>query len=185
MEFKSTARVNLHTGIKDDKLEQVVARTLAAFLNADGGTLIIGVDDSGTPLGLDRDLGTMKSPDHDRFQLWLRDLLITTLGTNGAALVTVEFDTLPDSDGVPRDVCRATAQASPRPVYVRPGKNAPPELWVRTGNSSRQLAVDAGSEYVMHRWPLGADTSRPRTRRRSHEARHSRGSRKRWLTHGG
>lgn len=94
----------------------------------------------------------MKSPDHDRFQLWLRDLLITMLGGNGVALVTVKFDTLPDVDGVPRDECRATAQATPRPVYLRPGKNAPPELWVRTGNSSRQLAVDAASEYVMHRW---------------------------------
>lgn len=134
----------------------MVAKTLAAFLNADGGTLIIGVDDAGAPLGLERDLGTMKSPDHDRFQLWLRDLLITTLGTNGAALVTVEFDSLPDGDGVMRDVCRVTAAASPRPVYLRPGRNAPPELWVRTGNSSRQLPVDAASKYVMHRWPLGA-----------------------------
>lgn len=45
VEFKSTARVNLHTGAKDDKMEQVVAKTLAAFLNTDGGTLVIGVDD--------------------------------------------------------------------------------------------------------------------------------------------
>lgn len=155
VEFKSTARVNLHTGAKDDKMEQVTAKTLAAFLNADGGTLIIGVDDAGTPLGLDRDLGTMKAPDHDRFQLWLRDLLTTTLGPNAAALVAVEFEALPDGDGVARDVCRVTAAASPRPVYLRPNKNAAPELWVRTGNSSRQLAVDAASEYVMHRWPLG------------------------------
>lgn len=154
VEFKSTARVNLHTGAKDDKMEQVVAKTLAAFLNADGGTLVIGVDDAGTPLGLDRDLGTMKAPDHDRFQLWLRDLLTTTLGPNAAALVAVEFEALPDGEGVPRDVCRVTAEASPRPVYLRPNKNAAPELWVRTGNSSRQLAVDAASEYVMHRWPL-------------------------------
>lgn len=155
VEFKSTARVNLHTGAKDDKIEQVVAKTLAAFLNADGGTLIIGVDDAGTPLGLDGDLATMKAPDHDRFQLWLRDLLTTTLGPNGAALVTVEFERLPDGEGVAHDVCRVTAAASPRPVFLRPNKNAAPELWVRTGNSSRQLAVDAASEYVMHRWPLG------------------------------
>ena len=60
-----------------------------------------------------------------------------------------------DGMGVPRDVCRVTAEASPRPVYLRPNKNAAPELWVRTGNSTRQLPVDAASEYVMHRWPLG------------------------------
>ena len=29
-----------------------------------------------------------------------------------------------------------------------------PELWVRTGNSTRQLSVDEANSYVMHRWPL-------------------------------
>ena len=41
-------------------------------------------------------------------------------------------------------------------MYLRPGKNSPPEFWVRTGNSSRQLSVDQAADYIMHRWPLGA-----------------------------
>lgn len=154
VEFKSTARVNVHTGAKDDKMEQVIAKTIAAFLNADGGTLLVGVDDDGVPLGLERDLGTMKAPDHDRFELWLRDLLTTCLGPNAAALVAVDFHELPDAEGQLRAVCRVTAPASPRPVYLRANKNAAPELWVRTGNSTRQLNVDAATEYTMHRWPL-------------------------------
>ena len=60
----------------------------------------------------------------------------------------------PDGEGVPRAVCQITAEASPRPVYLKPNKNSAPELWVRTGNSTRQLAVDSATEYVMHRWPL-------------------------------
>ena len=44
VEFKSTARINLHTGAKDERMEQVVAKTVGAFLNAEGGTLLIGVD---------------------------------------------------------------------------------------------------------------------------------------------
>lgn len=159
VEFKSTARVNLHTGAKDAKMELVVAKTLTAFLNADGGTLIIGVDDAGTPLGLDRDLGTMKAPDHDRFELWLRDLLNSMVGPNAAGLVSVEFEELPDPDGVARAVCRATAVPSPRPVYLTPGRGATPELWVRSGNSTRQLPVDAAAEYVMQRWPLAPGAS--------------------------
>jgi hypothetical protein len=47
-----------------------------------------------------------------------------------------------------------TAEPSPRPVYLRSGKGAGPELWVRTGNSTRQLSVDEANSYVMHRWPL-------------------------------
>jgi len=52
VEFKSTARINLHTGAKDERMEQVVAKTVGAFLNAEGGTLLIGVDDAGQALGL-------------------------------------------------------------------------------------------------------------------------------------
>ena len=153
VEFKSTARVNLHTGKRDDRMEQVVAKTVSAFLNADGGSLVIGVDDFGKPLGLARDLATLKAPDADRFELWLRDHLTGALGQNAAALVEVDFDALETDEGEAL-ACRLTCRPSPRPVYLKPGRNASPELWVRTGNSTRQLGVDEATEYVMHRWPL-------------------------------
>lgn len=204
LEFKSTARINLRTGAKDERMEQVIAKTACGFLNADGGTVLIGVDDTGTALGLEPDFATLKSPDADRFELWLRDLLTTTMGANAANLVAIDFATVPDgtrrpdghdaesgrhvdgpdgettvpiatdtggSDGGPgmspaplgdsirhREdgvlVCRLTCGASPRPVYLRAGKGATPELWVRIGNSTRQLRVDDATDYVMHRWPL-------------------------------
>jgi hypothetical protein len=154
VEFKSTARVNLHTGAKDERMEQVIAKTACAFLNAEGGTLVIGADDAGVPLGLDADLATLKSPDIDRYELWLRDLLTTSLGQNAAAGVSVEFASLPNADGRPATVCRVTCAPSPRPVYLRSGKGSAPELWVRAGNSTRHLGVDEATEYVMHRWPL-------------------------------
>lgn len=154
VEFKSTARVNLRTGSKDERMEHVVAKTTCAFLNADGGTLLIGVDDTGTPLGLEADFGTLKSPDVDRFELWLRDLLTTSLGQNAAAGVGIEFATVPRDDGADATVCRVTCRPSPRPVYLRSGRGAAPEFWVRSGNSTRQLGVDEATDYVMHRWPL-------------------------------
>lgn len=162
VEFKSTARVNLHTGKRDDRMELVVAKTVCAFLNADGGTLVIGVDDFGKPLGLDADFATLKAPDADRFELWLRDHLTVSLGQNAAALVEVDFATLGSAEeptaesdtGSELLACRLSCRPSPRPVYLRPGRNAAPELWVRTGNSTRQLGVDEATEYVMHRWPL-------------------------------
>lgn len=154
VEFKSTARVNLHTGKKDDRMEQVIAKAVCAFLNTDGGTLLIGVDDDGAPLGLEADFATLKAPDTDRYELWLRDLLSNVLGQHAAALVGVEFTQLPGADGTPVDVCRVTVPPGPTPSYLRSHKSAAPELWARLGNSSRQLTVDAATEYVMHRWPL-------------------------------
>ena len=158
VEFKSTARINLRTGAKDERMEQIVAKTVCAFLNADGGTLVIGADDTGTPLGLDPDLATLKSPDHDRYELWLRDLLTTSLGQTAATAVNIEFPAAPTAEGETA-VCRVTCRPSPRPVYLRPGKGSAPELWVRSGNSTRQLSVDEATEYVMHRWPLNLGSS--------------------------
>ena len=33
-----------------------------------------------------------------------------------------------------------------------PGKNQPPQLWVRVGNSTRQLGVDEALSYAADRW---------------------------------
>ena len=62
VEFKSSARWNLHTGARDDKMELAIAKTVAGFLNSDGGTLLIGVDDDGRAIGLVHDFSTVKAP---------------------------------------------------------------------------------------------------------------------------
>lgn len=156
LEFKSSARWNLHTQARDDRIEQVIAKTVAGFLNADGGTLLIGIDDNGQTVGLAADFAVVKSPDPDRFELWLRDFLTQALGQNAATLPAITF-TAVEAAGADTYVCRVTCPSSPRPVYVRASKGpASTELWVRTGNSTRQLKVDEAVDYVMHRWPLGA-----------------------------
>lgn len=153
VEFKSSARWNLRTKARDEKLEQVVAKTVAGFLNADGGTLVIGVADDGTPIGLVNDFALVKAPDPDRYELWLRDFLATNLGQNAAALPGIDFTPV-TVEGVDTVVCRVACPASPRPVYLRPPRAAVAEFWVRTGNSTRMLSVDQATDYVMHRWPL-------------------------------
>jgi hypothetical protein len=55
LEFKSSLRWSYKVGIIDKKLESVILKTLAAFGNSDGGILIIGVNDDGEAIGLDRD----------------------------------------------------------------------------------------------------------------------------------
>jgi hypothetical protein len=155
LEFKSSARWNLHTRARDERIELVIAKAVSGFLNADGGTLLIGVNDDGEPVGLANDFTVVKSPDADRFELWLRDFLATTLGQPAAVQPVIDFTpvTVEQADTY---ICRVTCPASPRPVFLRPGKGgAQPELWVRIGNSTRQLKVDEAIDYVTHRWPLG------------------------------
>ena len=147
VEFKSTARCNLHTGQRDDKIEMVISKTVAALANSGGGDLLIGVDDDGKALGLDDDLKFMKQPDLDRYELWLRDHLSKTLGSTASANVEVTFPVL---DGVP--VCHLRMLGASRPVFLSPGKGQPVQMWVRVGNSTRQLGVDEALSYAADHW---------------------------------
>jgi uncharacterized membrane protein YeaQ/YmgE (transglycosylase-associated protein family) len=148
VEFKSTARTNLHTGKRDDAIELAVAKTVAGFLNAAGGALVIGVDDDGVPLGLDEDLGLMKQPDHDRYELWLNDYLESTLGKPSLAFISTGFERVSDADVVIVHVRPADA-----PVFLNePGGHRTADFYVRMGNSTRKLLTDEFARYRPSRW---------------------------------
>jgi uncharacterized membrane protein YeaQ/YmgE (transglycosylase-associated protein family) len=147
VEFKSTARYNLHSKQRDERLEQVIVKTIAALANSDGGVLLIGVSDAGEPLGLDNDLQLMKVPDLDRYELWLRDVLTTSIGVLATADVRVGFEKV---DGVDVGVVRVPPATSP--VVVSPGKGKDRALYVRSGNSTRGLQVDEALAYSAKRW---------------------------------
>lgn len=149
VEFKSSARYNVHTGDKDSRLELAIARSIAGFANTAGGTLLIGVDDAGQTLGLDRDLKLVKGGDLDRYELWLHDLLERCLGRGALHLIDVTFDEL---DG--QTVCRVDVVASETPLYLRPhvGEKQP-QFHVRTGNSTRELTVEDAVDYIIRQWP--------------------------------
>ncbi len=143
VEFKSTARRNLVTGERDPKIELVIAKTVAALANGSGGSLLIGVADDGSVLGLDADLDLMKQPDVDRYELWLRDYLSTSVGAAATTSLAVSF---PIVSG--RQICLVRVPQATRPVFVTPGKGDGPQLWVRIGNSTRQLPLDQALAYA-------------------------------------
>lgn len=148
VEFKASARFNRHTGTRDDRLELVIAKTVAGFLNADGGTLLIGVADDGSVVGVESDYTLMKQPDRDRYELWLRDLLATCLGTPAAGLVDVSFA---EVEGC--DVCKLDVPPSPAPVFLDTPKGPRhADFYVRVGNSTRQLLTDEVLEYHDRHW---------------------------------
>jgi hypothetical protein len=55
LEFKSTLRWSLAANKPGKEVEIAWLKTVAAFLNSEGGILMIGVDDRGEPTGLDAD----------------------------------------------------------------------------------------------------------------------------------
>jgi predicted HTH transcriptional regulator len=145
VEFKETARFNLRTGSPDKALESVVAKTVAGFMNAHGGTLVIGVDDSANPVGLDRDLATLSKPNLDGYQLFLRNLLNAAVGTDLCTRVGIEFPTL---DGT--EVCALRVPAAPRAVWISSGNDK--VLYVRSGNSTQPLDSEQAHRYITGHW---------------------------------
>lgn len=149
VEFTSSARWNAHTGARDERVELVVAKAVAAFLNADGGTLLIGVDDEGRILGLENDCQMVRQGDQDRYELWLHDLLGGCLGKPALSHVRVSF---PHEQG--RDLCRVDVSPATGPVFLHTPKGArTADFYLRIGNSTRQLLGDEALEYESAHWP--------------------------------
>lgn len=89
VEFKSTARWDLRENKKSPVLEQVILKTVAAFLNSQGGTVLLGVADDGTALGLDADFAILHKKNADGYELFLTDLLLGHFGKDCSPCVRI------------------------------------------------------------------------------------------------
>jgi FixJ family two-component response regulator len=146
LEFKSSARWDLRQNKMNREMEHVIVKTVAAFLNSErGGSLLIGVGDSGMAVGLRHDYQTLRRQDRDGFETFLVNLLLEAYGKEIVPLLRIDFNEL---DG--HEVCRVSAKPSRRPVFVREGNGE--QLYVRTGNATRQLSTREAVEYCKLRW---------------------------------
>lgn len=144
VEYKQTARYNPYTSKVDKKLEHSVLKSVAGFMNAGGGVLLIGVHDRQDPTGMTDDYATTGNNGRDGFENWLITRLDREIGKLPAAtLVDVTFEIFPEGD-----VCRLDVRPSPRPVYL--GDDA--EFYVRMGNSTRRYNARDAIEYIRSRW---------------------------------
>lgn len=147
VEFKQTARVNLATKQRDAVIEQMIVKSVAGFMNAQGGTLLIGVTDAGEVFGIERDLKTLGSKQNrDGFELWLTGLLDNALGPTGTSRVSISFEEFPQGT-----VCRIDVRPGNKPTFVR-GGNREADLYVRLNNSTRLLNTSDALDYVSSRW---------------------------------
>jgi hypothetical protein len=149
VEFKSTARWSVRGSQVDKRMEHVILKTVAGFMNAEGGTLLIGVGDDGGVLGLEADYATLGSKgNRDGYELFLTQLFDTNLSGTAGTLVRVSFELV---DG--KDVARIAVAASARPVFARTAEGREPsEFWARTGNSTRQLLGSDMVDYQRDHW---------------------------------
>jgi hypothetical protein len=154
VEFKSSLLRNLQNNERDDSLIMKIGKEIAGMLNTDGGTLLIGIGDDKSILGIESDyefLGQRnkdrpdsKKQDADGFQLKLVDLIRDNMGAHVLGLVEFRFESLDD-----KTICAIIIQRSPQPVYF--GKLE--EFYIRRGSSNIQLKTHELVSYVSEHWP--------------------------------
>jgi hypothetical protein len=151
LEFKSTLRWDVKEGTINKKLEEVIMKTVAAFANSQGGSLLIGVGDDGEVLGLEPDYHSLGGVDRDKFELHLRNLLNQQFGAGFVtSKVVIRFHEVGE-----REVCQIDTAAAKEPVILGvKDKNGQPteKFYARSGNSSQEIPLSELNTYIKERF---------------------------------
>ncbi|MGH7805991.1 MAG: AlbA family DNA-binding domain-containing protein, partial [Candidatus Binatia bacterium] len=148
LEFKSTLRWSLKEDRQDDKLVTHAAlKTIAAFLNTEGGDLLIGVADDGSIVGIERD----QLENDDKFMRHLAQQVRNGLGDRASTCIDSKTQIVGG-----KTVCLVSCQRSPEPVFLEwKGMESRPDgdFFVRSGPGTVKLAEASIEPYVRTRFP--------------------------------
>jgi len=149
VEFKSTLRYDMRQNVVNKKLEYVIAKTIAAFLNSEGGHLFIGVDDNQNVLGLTNDINTLSNNKSiDGFELQLIEVIKKYIGNEFSSHIKISFPNYSD-----QKICHVRVSKSSRPVFTK--NEGAEDFYIRTGCSSQPLGREEQSAYEKSHWLKG------------------------------
>ncbi|MFH2065173.1 MAG: RNA-binding domain-containing protein [Pseudomonadota bacterium] len=140
IEFKSTMRMNLHTQKPGKEIEIAWLKAVVAFMNTDGGTLLLGVSDDGMIKGLDAD----GFASDDKCQLHFKNVINQSIGVEAHKYLNFN---LVKVDG--KQIGVVSCIRSAEPVYLKTGKAE--EFYIRSGPSSDALPVSKIVTYLQNR----------------------------------
>ena len=150
LEFKGSLRWSYKGSCVDKRLEEVVLKTIAAFSNSDGGTLLIGVKDEGDILGLEHDYDSLDG-NKDEFEIHLRNLVNKSFGVGFAVSnLLISFPNVDD-----KEVCRIEIKKAHDPQYITitdQNNTKIEKFFIRSGNSSIELPLKDVSPYIQSRF---------------------------------
>ena len=126
-------------------LEGVILKTIAGFANTQGGSLLIGVADDGSILGLDEDYKTLNRKDQDGFTQLLMSAVADKLGTPTCRLVRILFHRQEN-----KEVCRVIVLPSPIPIYAKEENQS--RFYIRTASGTREMDIQEAITFIKTKW---------------------------------
>ncbi|MCF6241388.1 MAG: ATP-binding protein [Bacteroidales bacterium] len=137
LEFKSTIRYNLHTEKNDKAIEFAWIKGVAAFLNTEGGVLLIGVNDDGEFTGIEKD----GFENEDKALLHIKNLVSKNIGVEYMKFITM-FTAVIEEKTIIALVCKQSS----KPAYMKNGGEE--QFYVRVGPSSTKLSITQTVEHI-------------------------------------
>jgi hypothetical protein len=131
LEFKETLEYDIKQNKINKNLNKECLKTIVAFLNTDGGILLIGIQDNRKVTGIDRDLKYVQRKNLDGFELKLRDLIRNRLDPVPFNKVKIKFEKLDKET-----ICKINVDPAKRDQIIHlDGK----EVYIRDGNMTIKL----------------------------------------------
>lgn len=143
VEFKSTMRMNLKSKLKDKAMELSVLKTMAAFMNSRGGTLFVGIEDDGNPLGIEVD----GFPNEDKYMLHLTNLIKNRMGSEHSDFINYDVIRYKGFN-----ILRVDCEPSTQPVYIKGADKNTDYFFVRIGPSTLNMRLSKVHDYIMQRF---------------------------------
>ncbi len=137
LELKSSMRWNLKANKPGKEIETAWLKTIIAFLNTDGGILLIGVDDNGVVLGLESD----KFPNSDRYLLHVSNLIRERIGMEMMQYIKYGLKPL---DG--KEILCIQCSPASEAAFLQHDQEE--DFYIRVGPGSRKLTSRETMTYI-------------------------------------
>ncbi len=146
LEFKSSAKWDYKEEHLNDSLYLPIIQTVAAFLNGQGGRLLIGVRDDHEILGLRHDYQGFQK-ERDQYGRFIIDRVCTHIGkVECQRYVSIEFYTVGN-----QDICLLNVRPSDKEVYFR--KGVMEDFFIRIHSETRKLTMSEANDYISRTFP--------------------------------
>ncbi len=144
LEFKASIAWNLHADKYTPKdLEKSVLKTITAFLNREGGTLLIGIKDDKNIFGIEKDKEKFGSLDD--YELHISNLIKTRIGKTYEPYIHIKFEEVEN-----KKICRIDVEKSSKPAYLEEDNDE--VLYVRGGNHTERFTGREEKDYIEDHW---------------------------------